>query len=106
MTDTIQRADQIIHGNTKEDLSEDILNIISELLEIVDGHKYKKDLQHLIDVQCADGTGNCNSYMHGIANGLICAMSVLTGDEPNYMKEPKEWLDDKPSLPPIPKELE
>jgi hypothetical protein len=32
--------------------------------------------------------------MHGMANGLICARAVLTGQEPEYLDAPDEWLSD------------
>jgi hypothetical protein len=44
-------------------------------------------LENLIKIQreCLD-TG----YMHGMLNGLICAHSVVTGDEPKYLSKYKQ----------------
>mgnify|MGYP001569342536 CR=1 FL=1 len=54
------------------------------------------ELQEFIDVSCKDGNYNCNPYLHGMANGLIFAKSVVDGGEPKYMETPKTWLGDKP----------
>lgn len=49
----------------------------------------KNKLLSLIKTQAQSITGNepiVNEYMRGMANGLICANSVLTGDEPEYFE--------------------
>jgi hypothetical protein len=51
-------------------------------------------LEDLTKIQCSSGNWNCNSYMHGMANGMIFALSCLKGEEPQYLKEPDVWLDD------------
>jgi len=51
-------------------------------------------LQDLINVQCTDGNWNYDAYMHGLANGLITAMSVLTNEEPEFKDAPDRWLSD------------
>ncbi len=56
----------------------------------------KKDLQDVIDTQCSDGNWNYDPYMHGMANGLIVARSILTGEEPVFLEAPKKWLSDVP----------
>ena len=61
--------------------------------------KYKKELQDLINTQSADGNWNYDPYMQGMANGLICAMSVLTGEEPVYKSAPKQWGHELPDSP-------
>jgi hypothetical protein len=34
--------------------------------------------------------------MHGMANGLICALSCLTGENPKYLSAPVDgWIEDK-----------
>jgi len=32
--------------------------------------------------------------MHGMANGLIAARSMITGKSPEYLDAPKKWLCD------------
>lgn len=61
--------------------------------------KYIKSLQEMIDIQCSNGNWNYNPYMHGMANGMIFAMSILTGKEPAYKSAPDEWLSDKVQKP-------
>jgi hypothetical protein len=41
------------------------------------------ELNDIIKVQCNQDMKDEN--MRGIANGLICARSILTGDEPDYV---------------------
>lgn len=53
-----------------------------------------KKLNEIIAVQCTDGNWNYDEYHFGLANGLILAKSVLTGEEPEFMKKPDEWLRD------------
>lgn len=51
-------------------------------------------LEDAVDIQCRDGSWNYNSYMHGMANGMIFALAVLKGDEPKYLEKPERWLAD------------
>tara|TARA_R110002167_G_scaffold112234_1_gene284545 strand:- start:340 stop:630 length:291 start_codon:yes stop_codon:yes gene_type:complete len=54
------------------------------------------DLKEMVDVMSSDGNYNYDPYMHGMANGAIFALSVLTGDEPKYLEAPKDgWLAEK-----------
>ena len=72
---------------------------------MTDLEKAIKTLKTLIDVQCSDGNWNYNSYMMGMANGMILSLSVLDGNKPNYLSAPTEWLCDKKlPEPPIPPE--
>lgn len=45
-----------------------------------------REIADLIEIQGADGNCNHDSYMRGLYNGLVLAMSVLTGDEPPVYK--------------------
>ncbi len=56
------------------------------------------DLQEMIDVQCSNGNWNYDPYMHGMANGMILAQSLLTGQEPGFLDAPDEWLCDRPKI--------
>lgn len=59
--------------------------------------QYKEALEDIIKVQCSDGNWNYDPYMQGMANGLLCAMSVLTSEDVEYLSAPAKWLKDKPS---------
>jgi len=64
-------------------------------------HKIKlQDLREIIKIQCADGNWNSDPYMHGMANGLLMALSIVTDKrselEPAFLEAPSVWLKDKP----------
>lgn len=62
--------------------------------------KEKKSMDKLdgvIAIQCDNGNLNYSEYAFGFANGLILAKSILTGEEPEFMKQPDEWLCDGPT---------
>lgn len=58
-----------------------------------------KDLEDLLAVQCSNGNWNYDTYMMGLANGMILAHHIITGKEgtPPYKSEPKQWLSDRPA---------
>lgn len=58
--------------------------------------RIKSDLDDVIKVQCYPGNYDSNAYMFGLANGLILARSVITGEMPEYMDAPEQYLDDLP----------
>jgi hypothetical protein len=49
----------------------------------------------LIDTVGQDGMWDANPYLHGILNGLIAALSVVTDSEPTFRGPPDEYLEDK-----------
>ena len=51
-------------------------------------------LKEMVKVQCTDGTWNHDFYMHGMANGMIYALSILENKDPKYLKAPKVWGKD------------
>lgn len=51
-------------------------------------------LRDLVKVQCYDGNWNYDPYMHGMANGLILALSLFERGRPAFLSPPKEWLRD------------
>lgn len=57
--------------------------------------KFQSDLGNILQIQCSHGNWNCNSYMMGLANGLIMAQSILTGQVAEFLDAPEEWLDDR-----------
>jgi hypothetical protein len=57
-----------------------------------------KGLEALRDVEAvqkSDGNWNYNSYMHGMANGLILALAIMEDRDPVYLDTPAEWLADR-----------
>lgn len=45
-------------------------------------------LRELVKIQSSKGNYAQDEYMRGMANGLICALSVFTGEEPKYHEPP------------------
>ena len=54
--------------------------------------KMIQDLKNIVDIQVAEPTCKTDEYMRGMANGLICALAVCTGEEPEYMGTPEQEL--------------
>jgi len=54
-------------------------------------------LKDLLKVQCANGNWNYDAYMHGMANGMILAMSLFTRGAPEFLEAPKVWLESIPN---------
>ena len=50
--------------------------------------------QKLLDIQIADGNWNYDEYQFGMANGMILAMSVMTGDDPDFKNKPDTFRRD------------
>lgn len=53
-------------------------------------------IKKLTQVQCSDGNWNYDSYMFGLANGMIFCLAVLEDKSPEYMVAPEQWLSDIP----------
>lgn len=51
-------------------------------------------LKDVVRVQCSDGNWNHDPYMHGMANGLILALSLFESEEPEFLEAPKVWIAD------------
>lgn len=56
--------------------------------------KYLDPLRNQLKIQGGRGNWNYDPYMHGMYNGLECALATLEGREPKYRDAPKEWLCD------------
>jgi len=54
-------------------------------------------LRDLKDIQCSDGNWNYDPYMHGMANGLIVALSLFEEGRVDFLNPPETWLKDKPT---------
>ena len=61
-------------------------------------HKIMNDLEDVLKIQCSNGNWNYDSYMMGLANGLIMAKSLITKEEPVFLDAPKKWLKDYPNF--------
>ena len=55
-------------------------------------------LKAMTEVQCSDGNWNYDPYMHGMANGMIFAVSCMEDKEPVYLEAPEIWVKDLPPL--------
>lgn len=51
-------------------------------------------LRELTEIQLRDGNWNYNEYMHGMANGMILALSIMDGCAADYLDAPDVWLRD------------
>lgn len=51
-------------------------------------------LRDLTQIQCSDGNWNYDEYMHGMANGMLFALSLFESGEPKYLDAPDAWLKD------------
>lgn len=51
-------------------------------------------LREQVKIQCSNGNWNYDPYMHGMANGLICALATIENREPEYLNPPEQWLCD------------
>ncbi len=54
-----------------------------------------ENLKDMTKVSCMDGTWNYDPYFHGMANGMICALSLIENKEPVFLDAPEIWLGDK-----------
>jgi hypothetical protein len=54
----------------------------------------------MLNIQCSNGNWNANPYMHGYANGLILALSVLEDKEPKFLEAPQQYLNEAEALVP------
>ncbi len=70
-----------------------------KLYEIMAGlseHKQRlSTLREMTDVQCTSGNWDYDNYMHGLANGMIYAISVIDDCPANFLDAPAVWLKDK-----------
>lgn len=67
---------------------------------MIEKENYEEGVEALKDLtkaQCSDGSWNYDPYMHGMANGLILALSVFEGEEPKFLEAPEVWLKDVPN---------
>ena len=53
-------------------------------------------LKSVLEVQCSDGVYKYDPYMHGMANGLILAQSIMEDTEPIFLEAPTQWISNQP----------
>lgn len=53
-------------------------------------------LREMTKIQCSNGNWNYDAYMHGMANGMIFALSLFDNKPPEYLEAPEKWLCDLP----------
>mgnify|MGYP001567464167 CR=1 FL=1 len=56
-------------------------------------------LEDVTAIATSSGNYDCNAYMHGMANGLLLAKAIMKDENVVYLDTPKEWLDNRPSVP-------
>lgn len=62
-----------------------------------------KVMKEMIEIQGLDGNWNCDSYMHGMYNGMEFMLSIAEGRQPVYKEAPEQWKEDEyKDLKPIP----
>jgi hypothetical protein len=50
-----------------------------------------------VKTACLPGNFDYDPYLHGMANGLICALATIDGYDPEYILAPKKWGNGKHS---------
>jgi hypothetical protein len=53
-----------------------------------------EELRKMTEISCMKGTWDFDPYFHGMANGMIFALSLLEDKEPVYLEAPKVWTKD------------
>lgn len=51
-------------------------------------------LKNVVEIQKGRGTCDISPYMHGMANGLILALSIMEDTEPEFIDRIKTYLCD------------
>lgn len=54
-----------------------------------------KKLDDLVAIQCTDGNWNYDSYMHGMANGMLVAQACMGDGFAQVLDAPEQWLDSR-----------
>jgi len=47
------------------------------------------ELKNAVQIQIQNGNWNYDEYMFGMANGMILAESIMTGEEPKFKDKPR-----------------
>lgn len=51
-------------------------------------------LTDVTDIATSAGNFDASAYHYGMANGLILALAIMSGETPEYLKAPKSFLRD------------
>lgn len=51
----------------------------------------KQAIRDMVKAQGQNGNWNNDPYMHGLYNGLECALSIVESREPKFRDAPKKW---------------
>ncbi len=51
-------------------------------------------VEEQVKIASSHGNYDYSPYLHGMANGLICALATLKGEEPKYLDAPEKWVRD------------
>ena len=90
-----------------ERLANEVKLLTKEANNLHDSAKLFESVQTLRDmtqVQCNDGNWNFDPYMHGMANGMIFALSIFEEGCPEYLEAPETWIKDTPQAENVVKE--
>lgn len=68
---------------------------IKNMLNIITDKDRIEILSNITKTQCDDGNWNWSPYMHGMANGMILALSIMEDNDPKFLSSPKVWLQDR-----------
>ena len=74
-----------------------INNAIGQVVNVDPLQNSLKTLREMLNVQCSNGNWNFDPYMHGMANGMIFALSLFDNKRPEYLEAPEVWLCDIPN---------
>jgi len=55
-----------------------------------------EDLEKLMEIQLRDGNWNYDEYMYGMTNGMILFLSLLKGEQLEFMDRPEKWKCTEP----------
>jgi hypothetical protein len=45
----------------------------------------------ITEIQCTEGNWDYDSYMFGMANGMILVLATVKGEEPKFLSAPEVW---------------
>jgi len=75
-----------------EEIAQESLKILKDVRKRID------QLEEIKKIQCTDGNWDYDSYMHGMANGLILALSMLKKEDPKFLDAPLKYIKSSPNI--------
>lgn len=70
----------------------------NNLMTAKDYESLIKQLEDLTEVACEKGTVDHDPYLHGMANGMIFALSLMQDSEPYYINPPDFYQSELDAL--------